>query len=139
MGESFLQFAARKPIPYIDNQNFYMMNPGSLLTTRMALHTPIGFSGTCTRFRFVVRGRWGSFFDFEKIIIHMTKNGKNCHEGYMVFYPTGNLGVLTRHQTVFPNLYFEGHETIGIRIETGGLSSHLQAFYVSAIVNFSHA
>ena len=139
MGESFLQFPARKAIPYSNSQNNYMMNPGSLLTTRMALQTPVGFSGTCTRFRFVVHGRWGSFFDSEKIIVHMTKNGNNCHEGYMVFYPTGNLGVLTRHQTVLPDLYFDIQDTIGIRIETGGLSSHLQDFYVSAVINFEHA
>ncbi len=139
MAESFIQFPAGKAIPFDGIQSSYFMNPGTLLTTKMALQTPIGFYGKCARFRFLIRGRWGSFFDFEKILVHMTKNGNNIHESFMTFYPTGNLDVITRHQTVYPNIDFNAQDTIGIRLETGGLSAHIQDFYVSAVVNFTHA
>ena len=141
MREHFLQFVPQKVIPYDSTQKDYVLNPGNISINREALETPLGFSGNCTRFRFIVRGKWGpkQWGTDEKILSYVTKNKEDCLESAVTFRPNGIFNVVTRHMTTYPDVYFEQQDTIGISVLANDLSYHVEDYYVSAIVNFSHA
>ncbi len=133
MAESFLQFPVDRAYPS-KGWEYHMLNPGSCTTSYMSLYTPLPFSGTLSRFRVVVRGKWLQAQN-EVITARVTKNRVQIEESE-VFFIDERLDhkVKTRHQTTYPDIKFEEGDTIGVFMYFS--SNKLNNFYTSAIVNF---
>ena len=137
MHESFIQFAASKPIPFYPATSArYYLIPGSVSTSRMSVYTPIAHKSRITRFRIVMRGKFPPFFSDGNITGSIIKNGKEIHSGTITFLTRLDIGVVTRHKTSYPEIYFDEGDTIGIYITTRYVADSGIDQYLSAIVNF---
>jgi len=141
MAESFLTFCSDKDIPFtywVGDQTF-QMNPGNIARDQRMLSTPMGTeAGLLWRFRTVVRGRWGPIFNTLTIGAHITKNGVLLPETEMKFYSDGALWVTTHSKEVFPEVFFNNEDTIGLNLATVGGMNDPTKFYVSAVAVFQH-
>ena len=140
MPETFLQFSSDKALPFVPEvAGNYMLNPGNCLRSTMMLRTPLPSAGICTRFRTVIRGKWGPKTGANRIKLQITKNGRaQSEESTMTFGPNGMLGVVTRHKTNFPDIVFEKDDTIGILIISEHINWKVGTYYVSPLLNFNH-
>ena len=139
MTESFLQFSTGKSVPYANNIDDYYVNPGNITIDFLSLYTPIPSSTKCTRFRTVTRGKWGLLGDPFKIVTQLTKNRVVIPESKMSFVTRGDIGVVTRHKTAFPNVEFKEEDAIGMVLTLSNIAYKYSTFYVSAVANFDDA
>lgn len=135
--EYFIQFAPQTTIPSLTMYAVSYLNPGNIKTSRMCLYTPIPIKSKCTRFRVVTRGKWPqSLISSAYIRASIIKNGKIVPGGIINFEALFNIGVITRHKTIYPNIEFQNTDTVGIFIETHYMSELVVSQYLSAILNF---
>ena len=142
MSESFILFCSDKEVPYSDTSEVpqeYQMNPSNLARDLRLLQTPISpGAGSLWRFRTVVRGRWGPIFNTLTIGAHITKNGVLLPETEIRFDGDGALVVTTHSKEVFPDVFFNNEDTIGLNLATVGGMNDPTKFYVSAVAVFQH-
>ena len=137
MREHFLQFAPQKVIPATSIYADCYLNPGNVTKSRMSNYTPIPRKTKCTRLKVVSRGKWPqSPLSKAYIKVNLLKNGKGLSEGGITFVTRLDVGVVTRHITTFPNVYFDVDDAIGIFIQTKYMNNSHLSQYLSAIVNF---
>ncbi len=137
MPESFIQFSPQGLVPFPYGDKYCYLNPGTFNWSINSANFPMAYETKCTRFRFLVRGKWNPRME-HTLTAFLLVNEEIVPGTEMHFENAGSIPVVTRHQTVYPNLKIYPTDTVGIYVKTHRRPTDVTSFYASAILNFDN-
>ena len=135
MSESFIQFAPKGIVPWPNAEGECYLSPGTFSGSINSAYFPLPYNTVCTRLRFLLRGAWPPY-STPTLTAFFLINGEIVPDTKMFFEDAGDIPVVTRHQTVYPNVKTYPNDTVGIYIKTTKWQQDPISFYASAILNF---
>lgn len=131
-------FTPDRSIPFkTENKGTYQLLPSRVKETTRRFMMPVPGSCILTRIRVVLRGSFPfSLLTSSYLQANIIHNNTFMTEGQIKFKTASDVGVVTRHQTKYPNIFFKEDDLFALELHTYILMYGINDLYVSAVVTF---